>query len=79
MSSTKCSGLMSAVGVVVCQVSDENKRVEAQAASNSMTQINQQDVDNMMNVQYLLGSSNSRSVSAPYRVLPGCLPPSCLT
>ena len=52
----------------MCQASDENKRVEAQAASNSMTQINQQDVDDMVTVQYLLGSSNSRSVATLFHL-----------
>ncbi|KAL8611905.1 hypothetical protein ACOMHN_061986 [Nucella lapillus] len=44
------------------KASDANRRVESQAASHSTTQINQQDVDSMMTVQYLMGSSNSRSV-----------------
>ncbi|XP_070198029.1 uncharacterized protein [Littorina saxatilis] len=43
--------------------SDDNRRVEAQAASNSMTQIKQEDVDTMVTIQYLLGTSNSRADS----------------
>ncbi|XP_076467778.1 uncharacterized protein LOC143298738 isoform X2 [Babylonia areolata] len=45
------------------KASDANNRVEGQAASHSMTQINQQDVDSMVTVQYLMGSSNSRADS----------------
>ena len=44
----------------VWQASDANTRVLSQAASHSTTQIDQQAVDNMVSVQYLLGTSNSR-------------------
>ncbi|CAG2257983.1 unnamed protein product [Mytilus edulis] len=43
--------------------SDHNTRVEGQAATNTMTQVDQNVVDSMMVVNHILGSSDSRSGS----------------
>ncbi|XP_053398553.1 uncharacterized protein LOC123556357 isoform X5 [Mercenaria mercenaria] len=39
---------------------DKNERVSSQAASNTMTQVDDQDMDRIMSIQHLLGSSDSR-------------------
>ena len=42
---------------------DQNTRVEGQAATNTMTQVDQKSVDSMMVINHILGSSDSRSGS----------------
>ncbi|XP_060596380.1 uncharacterized protein LOC132750419 isoform X2 [Ruditapes philippinarum] len=39
---------------------EKNERVSSQAASNTMTQVDDQDMDRIMSIQHLLGSSDSR-------------------
>lgn len=42
------------------QECDKNERVQSQAASNTMTQVDDGDMDRIMNIQHLLGTSDSR-------------------
>ncbi|KAL4230907.1 hypothetical protein ACF0H5_011282 [Mactra antiquata] len=49
--------LLPQVNVQEC---DRNERVVAQAASNTMTQVDDNDMDRIMNIQHILGSSDSR-------------------
>lgn len=44
------------------QECDRNRRVLFQAASNTMTEVDKEDMDRIMSVQHLLGSSDERWV-----------------
>jgi len=42
------------------QECERNERVQSQAASNTMTRVDESDMDKIMNIQHILGSSDSR-------------------